>query len=134
MRLTALLIIAILFGSAGHALALPTLQLDIAGGVYDPVTETIVATSDPFVVSAILTPKTGATQAQINALLADTYYVSAALTPKIGPTNSVLGSFTMNGTSYNATSGMTYGVPPLESIASLTGQDSGDLAKHDIFS
>jgi hypothetical protein len=129
----ALLVITIFLGSATQAMALPMLQLGIAGGVYDPVTETIVATSDPFVVTAILTPKNNAKPADIAALLADTYYLSVALTPQIGPVNSSLGSFSVNGTSYNATSGMTYGVPPMESVFGLMPHDPGDLAQHGLY-
>jgi hypothetical protein len=115
------------------ASAIPLLQLDIAGGVYDPVTQTVVATSDPFVVSAILTPKTGASAADIAKLLADTYYVSIALSPQVGPTNTNLGSFKVGGTTVSATSGMTYGNPPLETITALLGQDPGDLAPHGMY-
>ena len=63
---------------AHAAFAVPTLQLDILGGVYDTTTETIVATSDTFTLLAILTPSGGD---DINTLLNDTYYISSAITP-----------------------------------------------------
>ncbi|MFZ5875070.1 MAG: choice-of-anchor N protein [Nitrospirota bacterium] len=117
------------FGSR-EASAYPLLQLDIGGGVYDLETETIVGTSDPFTLYAILTPHQNATTEQVNALLAGTYYISAALTPKTTPPGGSLGSFTFNGTTVNATSDMSYGVPPLEANLAF---DANDLSKHDIY-
>src|SRR5437773_1816853 len=45
-----------------RAMAIPLLQLDIGGGVYDTTTETTVATSSSFTLYAYLTPKTGSAQ------------------------------------------------------------------------
>ena len=74
--LTVLLTIAgVLIGS--DALAVPTLQLDIGGGVYDPDTESIVSTSGLFTLYAILHPGGAST-------LSTTYYISAALSPEVG--------------------------------------------------
>lgn len=108
---------------AGNVFAQPTLQLDILDGVYDPVTETIVATDDSFTLYALLIPDQDTT-------LADTFYISTALVPKVGPADASLGSFTFNSTTVNATADMVYGVPPLE--ANLA-QDPGDLSQHGIF-
>jgi hypothetical protein len=127
------LFVAVLFGVGTPASAIPLLQLDIANGVYDPVTQTILATTDPFTVSAILTPTTNASASEIQALLSDTYYVSIAVTPQVGPTGVDLGSFTFNGSTVNVTSDMTYGNPPLETLATLQGFDPGDLSSHGIF-
>lgn len=115
--------------------AVPLLQLDIQGGVYDPVTETIVAPGGSFTVYAILTPQNNAKPADIAALLNQTYYISAALSPQIGPPGATLGSFTMGPaggtqTTVSATSGMTYGVPPLD--AALLAA-AGNLAPHSIY-
>jgi hypothetical protein len=119
----------------GSAEAVPLLQLDMAGGVYDPTTETIVAPGGPFQLFAILTPKTGATQQEINSLLNTTFYVSIALSPQVGPAPANLGSFafgqTGSVTTYNATSNLTYGTPPIEYLAATF--DPGDLAKHGIY-
>lgn len=62
-----------------------------------------------------------------------TYYISAALTPQIQPDGNGqdLGSFSVNGTTYNATANMTYGTPPLEALDPIF--ESGDLSKHGIF-
>ncbi len=131
-----LIVGAMLFGAVAvgsrEASAYPMLQLDIGGGVYDLTTETIVGTSDPFTLYAILTPRTGATSAQINALLADTYYISAALTPKTVPPGGSFGSFVFEGTTVNATTDMVYGVPPLEANGTALF-DANDLSKHSIF-
>jgi hypothetical protein len=145
----ALLCLGLTLG-ASTAEAIPVLQLDLAGGVYDVVTETIVAPGGEFTLYAVLTPKTGATQAQINALLAETYYVSVALSPQTNAGGDY-GSFTFgseNGsfqmtkspdltpitsTTVQVTEDMEYGVPPLETFLTLQGHDSGDLAKHGVY-
>ncbi len=125
---------AMLFGALAvgsrEASAYPMLQLDIGGGVYDLTTETIVGTSNPFTLYALLTPRHNATTSQINALLAETYYISVALTPKTAPPGGSFGSFTFEGTTVNATSDMVYGVPPLETNLAF---DANDLSKHGIF-
>lgn len=109
------------------AWALPSLQLDIGGGVYDPVTETIVTPSGPFTLYAYLIPDPAPGP---TALLGDTYYISAAIAPQVGPAASSLGSFTFNGTTVNVTSDMTFGTPPIEA-APL--HQAGDLPKHGIY-
>ena len=136
------------------AQAVPLLQVDMLGGVYDFATETIVAPGGEFTVYAILTPKTNSTQAQINALLSKTYYLSVAL---VGasippPPGGALGSFEFGlpgtistckettGTTpgncpqtVDVTAGMEYGTPPLEVMESLQDHDAGDLAKHSVY-
>lgn len=124
--LTVALAAIIIILNAGHALAIPTLQLDIAGGTYDYSTQTIVANSETFTLFAYLIPDS-------YNKLSDTYFVSAAVKPKLGPTDSAQGSFTFNGTNVNVTDDMTYGVPPLEAISSLQGWDKGDLPTHGIY-
>jgi hypothetical protein len=108
---------------ASSAYAIPKLQLDIEGGSYDPVTETIIAGGSSFTLYALLTP---GRNDDVSALLADTYYVSAAVTPEIN-TNMSLGSFTFAGNSVNVTNDMIYGTPP------LSGTDPNDLSGHGIF-
>lgn len=105
-----------------EAYALPTLQLDIAGGRYNHTTDTIVTANDVFTLYALLSPN------RYNAL-SDTYYISAAVTPQVHTPQS-LGSFAFNGSTVNITSGMDYGVPPLEAIL---GSDRGDMPTHGIF-
>lgn len=114
---------------ASPAMAVPALQLDILGGTYDasPDEESIITTSDVFTVYAL------GKKSKVD--LADTFMLSIALVPMTGPGDAALGSFdyTIDGgstTTVNATSDMTYGVPPLESDAS---HDGGDLSKHGIF-
>lgn len=137
VSLTVLLIIAGLF-IGSDASAVPVLQLDIAGGLYDLDTETIVGISDPFTLYAILTPRENATADQIAALLADTYYISVALTPRIGPPGESLGSFEFDGPTVvgggtvDVTADMTYGVPPLEANGTAVF-DANDLSRHAIF-
>jgi hypothetical protein len=119
---------------AGQAAALPTLQLGIGGGTYDPVTETIVTDADTFTVYAYLsfdgtngngTP-TGRTYAD---LVGTTYYISTALTPKTSTAGSY-GSFDFDGSTVNVTADMTYGTPPIELVEPHPDKD---LAPHGIF-
>ncbi len=124
----AMLFAAIFVGFvAGAAQAVPVLQLDMKGGVYDPITETIVAPGGSNVeVFALLTP--GKTTSRLTA----NYYLSIALQPAIS-TPADLGLFSVNGTDYSVTGGLTYGNPPIETIASLQGYDPGDLPQHGVF-
>jgi hypothetical protein len=108
--------------------AYPLLQLDIVAGTYDPVTQTTIAGGPDFTLIALLTPK--ATD-NLAALLGDTYYISAALMPKVGPAHSDVGSFSWNGTHFNATGDMTFGTPPMEGIDA--NFDAGDLNDPNIF-
>ncbi len=114
--------------------AVPLLQLDISDGWYDTSDQTVKSSGGNFTLYALLTPggKNGnGKDVSDNAasLLGDTYYISAALTPKTS-INDDYGSFEKEGTTYNATGNMDYGVPPLESNI---GWDAHDLQKHDIF-
>ena len=108
--------------TAGSAVAIPNLQLDISGGGYDTTTDTIVARSNVFTLYALL-------EASCRTSLNETYYISAALTPKTR-TTAQAGSFSFNGQTVHATTDMVYGVPPLESNLSF---DAGDLSKHDVY-
>ena len=101
----------------------PVLQLGIGDGVYDPVTETVIASSNPFTLYAFLNDST---------LLGETFYISAAVTPQYGPTGGDLGSFTFDGETIDVTADMTYGTPPIE-LAPLNVFEAGDLSKHGIF-
>lgn len=119
---------------ASPAAALPTLQLDIAGGEYDPVTETIVTYDDSFTLYAYLsfdgTNGNGApTGKSMEELLATTYYVSVALTPKVNA-DTTLGSYQFDGDTVTATDDMTYGTPPIETVHDNPDKD---LAGHGIF-
>lgn len=111
--------------------AIPLLQLEIKGGVYDSVTETTVATSNAFTLYAYLTPGKKTSAAELQAMLNDTYYISAALTPQVS-SPADLGSFSFNGTTVDATSDMVYGNPPIEYLGGAD-RDSGDLSKHGIY-
>lgn len=111
---------------AVNSFAVPTLQLDIAGGEYDSTTQTIVSTDSAFTLYVYLIPNSCNN-------LSDTYYISMGVTPSVGSADSDLGSFVFNGDTLNVTGDMTYGVPPLEDIVTLQGWDNGDLPKHGIY-
>lgn len=84
------------------ARALPLLQLDVSGGVYDSSTETTVSTSTNFTLYALLnslSPHGG------------NYFISAALFPAPSSAGGNFGSFVFNGTTINATADMSYGTP-----------------------
>jgi hypothetical protein len=112
----------LIFMLVSLAEAIPTLQLDIQGGTY--VNGTILSNGNQFTLYAYLIPDS-------NALLSDTYYISAAVVPIVG-SSQVLGSFSFNGTPISVTSGMVYGTPPIETIATQL-HDPGDLSTHQVF-
>jgi len=117
--------------AAHTALAIPTLQVDIVGGFYDPITETIITNNTTGVVTvlAILTP-TPNNASNHAALLADTYYISSALSPEPASAGDY-GSFDFEGTTLDVTDDMIYGTPPLDALEGF--HDPGDLANHGIF-
>ena len=111
------------------ASAVPLLQLGIGGGVYDEATDTTVSNQPTFTLYAYLTPPPGASLAEIEDYLSDTYYLAAALTPKVtSPTN--IGSFSVDGTTVNATTDMVYGNPPINTVE---GSADGDLGGHGVY-
>lgn len=112
-----------LIGAPAHAV--PALQLDIAGGTYDSATQTIMASGNSFSLYAY-----GLSSG--NGAVSGNYYLSMALLPVTSAAGS-FGSFTIDGTTITATSGMTYGTAPIETVESLQGWDSGDLPTHSIF-
>ena len=129
-----LLVLAAFIGMAQRSEAIPVLQLDLIAGRYDPVTETVVAPGGVFELVAILTPGEGATAEDIQALLQEGYFISVALTPAVPEPGGDLGSFEFEGISYNATSGLNYGNPPVEYIHQITQpKDAGDVPPHGIF-
>ena len=109
--------------------AIPTLQLDIGGGTYDSVTETIVTNASSFTLYTLLTPKENIGSEDLAALLADTYYISAAVTPKV-ETPVDLGSFEFDGDTIAVTDDLAYGIPPTENDMEF---DPHDLNHGDFF-
>jgi len=100
-----------------RALAVPSLQLDIGGGVYDPITETTIAQSSSFTLTALVDP----------SLVGRTFYLSAAIIPNPGATPSPdFGSFSIGGVTFNSSSGMQFGTPPVDTAIS-------DLPTHSVF-
>jgi hypothetical protein len=100
--------------------AIPTLQLDIEGGVYydGPTgtydTETIIDTGNDgiFTVYALLTPKNPLDEYRITPGDDNDAYLSVALFPQREEVAADLGSFTVNGGDpIHVTSGMEYGTP-----------------------
>jgi hypothetical protein len=120
----AIMLVMVILGLVGPASAVPSLQLSTVTGTYDPVTETIIATSNPFTLYAFLIP-------DANAPLTDTYYISASVLPAVGPAGTNLGSFTYAGNPVNVTADMTYGTAPIDAF--LQTQDPGDLPTHGVF-
>jgi hypothetical protein len=130
-------------GWCGSALAIPTLQLDIGGGFYDPGTETIVTDQSTFTLYALLYPE-GKKQGKVAATLDDQFYLSVAVAPKVS-SGANLGSFTMSGPGVadvavmadgvvSVTGDMKYGLPPLDAgeMAGLPDVNP-ELAPHSIF-
>jgi len=116
-----------ILGIPASLYAIPTLQLDLPGGFYDPVTMTVVTTSNPFMVTALLNPEGNP---NANSTINDTYTLSIALLPQAGPAPVAGGSFDFEGTPIDVTADMIFGVPPVEALAT---HDPGDLPQHGIF-
>ncbi|HLB30686.1 MAG TPA: choice-of-anchor N protein [Gammaproteobacteria bacterium] len=120
---------ALCIGLAGfnQAHATPTLQLDIGGGTYDPVDETIITASSAFTLYAYA-HASGSKPIDTS----ETHYISIALTPMVPETPAPnFGSFVFDGYTFDI-SDMTYGVPPIESDGSAD-HDGADLGQHGIF-
>ena len=122
-----LALLGVVVVGAPVAQAVPALQLDIAGGFYDGTTQTIMTSASTFTVYALL-DTTG--RPGMLSPATDTYYLSVAIEP-LTSSSADLGSFTVNGTTVNATGGMTYGTPPIEGL--LANFDAGDLAQHGVY-
>ena len=127
-RLTKLatgLIVGSLMMAATAARAVPALQLDIIGGTYDSITQTVISDGPSFTLLALATA-TGNTSAA--DILADTYYISASLSPAEQSSNFDAGSFSIDGNVTQVTdTGMIYGTPPLDAAF------NSDLPNHGIF-
>jgi hypothetical protein len=95
------------------AVAIPSLQLDISGGIYTPLSghtdETIVAQGNPFTLYAYLIPDSKAPLKDVAGNYI-TYYLSIALWPQRN-TPGNLGSFEFSGNTINVSSDMNYGTP-----------------------
>jgi len=113
MKKIALFLLVVLSGNV--ASALPKLQLDVSPGVYDPVTDTTIATSNPFTLRALMSSSFDASR---------TFYLSAGIVP--GTSDPNFGSFSVNGTTYSSSSGMQYGTPPVDSAVK-------DLGAHSVY-
>jgi hypothetical protein len=103
MKLTKWLLASVLLATAPWANAIPALQLDATGGVYNNSVQSTSISSDVIDLWALLT------SAPVSS---GTYWVDVAITPKTTSAQN-LGSFTFNGTPVNVTSGMTLGNPGL---------------------
>lgn len=135
-KLILVLIAVIMTFTANQALALPSLQLDIDGGWYNPAggsslydEETIVASDSLFTLYALLTPGQDGVPA-FNVFQKDGVdndaYLSIAVYPKmaIGDGGNY-GSFTIDGgTPIVVTNDMAHGTPP---------NDDAELQSHGIF-
>lgn len=117
--------VMMMVGTTAHAV--PQLQLNIVGGTYNTAHQTIMASSNSFSLYAYY---------QGSAAPTGNFYISMALQPSTSLGGSY-GSFSMmSGTTtrtISATSGMVYGNPPIESLATLQPYDPGDLSPHGIF-
>jgi hypothetical protein len=102
-RIFDLIFAAVLLTTAPWANAIPALQLDATGGVYNTSVESASISSDVINLWALLTSAPASS---------GTYWVDVAITSKTtSPQN--LGSFIFDGTPVNVTSGMTLGNPGL---------------------
>ena len=126
LLLVAVVTTVLLAGAAGRAWAVPSLQLDIEGGTYDPVTQTIITKDPTFTLYALLVPDGNKT-----FCCTDSYFISIALVPALIIPSPGLASFVFDGTPINVTEGMLFDTPPMDAFAQTF--DGGDLPPHGIF-
>jgi len=117
---TASLVCLVTILAASSSRAVPFLQLDIAGGTYDPVTETIIASGNSFTLYALMDPSSS------RYVSGAPFYISAAILPVTSATS--FGSFKVDGTTYSGATGgnMQYGTPPVDYVFP-------DLPSHGVF-
>ncbi len=116
------------------AQAVPQLQLDIRNGSYDNATETVFSDGDAFTLLAYANPQGNLSDSDI---INSNFYLSAALLKTDGSdvanTSADYGSFSIGSTTYNVTSDMLYGTPPVETALANQGFDAQDLSTHSVF-
>ncbi|MDT8366732.1 MAG: choice-of-anchor N protein [bacterium] len=126
------IISAMVFLMAPMAGAVPQLQLDIEGGVYDFTLESTVTSSSAFTLYAILTPGNEATLYDPDGELV-TYRLSISVFEDPGMAGADLGAFDITDVpagvtdNVDVTGDMTYGTPP------VIGTDSGGLPGHGVY-
>ncbi len=100
----------VLLMNVGACFAIPTLQLDIPSGSYDPTTQTTFSTGSHFDLVALLNGPLDPSR---------TYYISAAIEPMVAqndpPPN---GSFQLGSTVYSVAN-LTFGTPPANAAKTL---------------
>lgn len=138
-RLYALLGSLGLLAMTNVANAIPTLQLDIAGGTYcdetcaEPFKESIITSDSSFSLYAYANPDgkaTGPNGISLDDILGNTdvdFFLSIALTPKTSIAGDY-GSIIVDGTTYQ-TASMTYGTPPVDAFL----KDIGGHSIYDTF-
>ena len=102
--------------------AIPTLQLDIAGGTYIGGEESSVITNaNEFTLYAYGNPNDtsrGRGNVTTADMLSTEYLLSIALSPQVSDLSGLTGSdIVVNGTSYDISRSFTYGTPPLDATA-----------------
>jgi hypothetical protein len=102
-RILGLMFASIVLTTAPRANAIPTLQLDATGGVYNNPVESTSISSDVIDLWALVSGVPASS---------GTYWVDVAITPQTTSAHN-FGSFIFNGTTVNVTSGMTLGNPGL---------------------
>jgi hypothetical protein len=122
-------VVALILAATTAALATPTLQLNIGGGVYDLGTQTIVGSSNNFTLFAYLIE-----DAAHDDLVSGTYFISMAISPQVSSSATNVGSFVFEGITRSVQGGMVYGNPPLEMLNGTLGTpDVHDLQNHGVF-
>ena len=106
--------VTLFLGLGGTAIAIPLLQLDIEGGVYDSDSETVIATSDEFTLYALLNSSAPKYE---SAMLDGTwnFQISVAVVPQTTSVTDSFGSFYIddgiNPPYTYSSSDMTFGSP-----------------------
>ncbi len=138
---TAVLAAGCAFAMESAVQAIPTLQLDISGGVYRD--ETVYSQGPKFTLYALLNPNsTDTTEGNKinNVTIGNNFYISLAIEPnsawkadKTRPTDLNLGSIKIGTTVLSVTKDMAFGVPPIYTLNPDLANNVKDLPSHDMY-
>jgi hypothetical protein len=119
-RVAVATLVLALFGLVPSASAYPFLQLDASGGWYNTGTQSVTTNQSTFNLYLLVD----------SLAIPDNLFFSVALTPQTS-IGANLGSIVVGDQTVNVTSGMLYGVPPVDTF--LQARDPNDLSTHDVF-
>lgn len=121
-------VLCLLFVAGNTVFAEPYLMLDASPAIYDPISESILATDPVFTLYALVNSE--APEAIEDPFLTETFYLAVAVVPDPGYSEPGpdLGSYVFDGITLDIVGDMTYGNPPLEEYLK-----QNDLPSHGVY-